>query len=191
MSAALPDDAQLAARLKAGDRDAFVVIYQRYWEKLYAFAYARLQSKEAAEDIVQDIFIRLWSHRAERNIENLNAYLSASLKYEVLDHFRSQSVHRKHDRNLAESLGRSIDHTQDILGFDELYRELQKGLEHLPEKCRLVFEMSRNQGLPTKEISRQLDITPKTVEFHISKALKILRLKLKDFLYLAALLLLS
>ena len=178
------EDITLLEQVKNGSQEAFIKIYNRYWEKLYAAAYIRLKSKEAAEDIVQNIFINFWLKKEAANIHNLNAYLSAALKYEILDHLRDSKSHQSHQVNAYQEVSNNNNQTQDQLSFNELNAELAKGLALLPDKCKIVFELSRNEGLSTKEISSQLDISPKTVEFHISKAIRTLKLSLKDYIYI-------
>ncbi|MBC8112588.1 MAG: RNA polymerase sigma-70 factor [Verrucomicrobia bacterium] len=185
MNAVYENPAELLALLKAGDENAFTHIYEQYWEKLYAMAYNRLKSKELTEEIVQDIFTELWLKREVITIQkNIEAYLVASLKYKIFNHIRHLKVKQTHIQHVKNSSDNLEDTTWQQVSFEELYAKMENELNQLPEKCRLVFTLSRHEGYSMKEIAQELDISPKTVEVHIGKALKILRIGLKDYLTL-------
>ncbi|MGE8242713.1 MAG: RNA polymerase sigma-70 factor [Sphingobacterium sp.] len=176
-------DAELTKLMIGGDHNAFTEIYTRYWKRLFHIASLRLNDTEEAEEVVQNIFVSLWDRREKLEITtSLNAYLAISVKYRVI------KVLDKHynQQKYVESLTTSIldDSTQQWLEFLDLKEILEKTITELPEKCQLVFRMSRDLHLPQKEIAAQLDISEKTVEAHLGKAIKTLRNKLNRFLIL-------
>lgn len=175
-------DTQLLALLAQGDERAFTTLYDRYWKKLFVIAAKRVGSLEDAEEIVQDIFTTLWHRREQLMITaDLASYLAVSVKYRViktLDKYYQQR--RYHD---AVALEEQIDDsTQEWLAFDELRGELAKYVQQLPEKCQLVFQLSREEGYSQKQIAETLHISEKTVEAHLGKAFKVLRSKLASLM---------
>ncbi len=177
------NETALISQLRHSDRKAFALIYERYWEKLYVAACHRLRTREIAQELVQEVFTNLWLRREELSIrKDLGAYLYSALKYEMLDHLRSVAVRERYAKEYRKVTGLYPHATQRQLPFDELHAQMKKEIGKLPGKCRLVFTLSRLEYYSHKEIGEQLNITPKTVEAHMSRALKTLRISLKDFL---------
>jgi RNA polymerase sigma-70 factor (family 1) len=166
-------DKHLLYRLKDEGDTAFLTIYKEYWPRLYTIAFNRLNSKEGAEDVVQEVMASLWQRRAEVNIQNLSAWLSAATRYSVLRQLARQN------RAMTEPITAETENGYEQgIDFYFLDKMIKEQIHQLPEKCKLVFEYSRQHGLSNKEIASQLDITEKTVEKHITKALHKLRTKL-------------
>jgi RNA polymerase sigma-70 factor, ECF subfamily len=162
-------------------------VYTSYFTQLLAYAYAMLKSEQDAEEAVQQVFLRLWEKKEIIDItSSLNAYLYKSVYNACLNQIRSQKVHSKfqvHTKHQTQDLTQS-DATQ-IMDRKDLSKRLTIAMNGLPEQCRTVFQLSRFQDLKYSEIAHYLGIAPKTVEQHMSKALKALRLELVDFLILA------
>ena len=174
-------DVQLTTLLKTGDHAAFTEIYDRYWKKMFVLAGQKLDDPDEAKEIVQQIFVRFWERRAEIEIQgSLSAYLSMSVKYRIINALDKHYVRKNYIDNL--SVTSEIDNsTQEWLDFEEVKERLAALVSDLPEKCRLVFVMSREQGLSQKQIAKELDISEKTVEAHLGKAIKSLKTGLKSF----------
>lgn len=184
------DDAALAQQLAAGDEAAFRAIYERYWRELYRLAWRKLDDRAAAEEIVQELFVDLWHKRESRRIEHLPSYLHAALRYGVADHLRAE-YHRKKHLTLTSPPAEEapLDHaTEQALAADDLERALARRVEQLPAPMREVFRLSRLEHQSVPEIAARLHLSPKTVEYHLTRALKLLRGGLRDFLLLVALL---
>jgi len=179
LSYARKTDEELLVLLKNDDELAFKVIYNKYWKKLYVVAANRLSDEQDAEEVVQDIFTSLWIRRKDIAIINdgLEKYLCVSVKYRVIKTLGKYAVKNKFLKSLPLSASLD-DSTQQWLAFEELKDELAKYVQQLPEKCQLVFKMSRESGFTQKQISTELNISEKTVEAHLCKAFKILRSKL-------------
>jgi RNA polymerase sigma-70 factor (ECF subfamily) len=177
------DDKQLLDLLKTGDEGAFTELYHRYWKLLFAVAANKLQSASEAQEVVQDIFLDIWNRRQVIDISSkLSSYLSVALKYKVINLLARKDKERQYVQVESSSLKFWDRSTEQQLSFDELKERLAKHVSQLPDQCRLVFELSREQGLSRKEISAQLRISEKTVEAHLTKALRRLRLGLNNFL---------
>ncbi|GAA4777730.1 RNA polymerase sigma-70 factor [Olivibacter ginsenosidimutans] len=175
-------DVELFLLVKNDDELAFTEIYRRYWKKLFVIAGHKLRSLEEAEEVVQDIFTALWRRRSTLVLTaDLSSYLAVSVKYRIirtLDRYYNQQRYID-SLVFSEHLDNS---TQDTLAFNELCEELAKYVQELPEKCRLVFKLSREAGYSQKQIAEELQISEKTVEAHLGKAFKILRTKLAGFM---------
>ena len=168
--------------LRTGDSCAFQNIYNEFWESLYAIAYNRLKSREAVEEILQELFTDLWNRRDSLSItSSLPAYLHAALKYKILNYIHSQKRRLNFSQDHPEYIFCCDNSTQEVLAFEELYELLEIGLEKLPVKCRLVFKMSRHEQKSSKEIAAELKVSHRTVQTHIHHALKFLKRELVDY----------
>lgn len=176
-------DKELIDLLKCNNNQAFTEIYDRYWKKLLTVAHNKLDRFEDAEEIVQDIFVNLWNRREDIEINvSLNNYLAVSVKYRVIKTL-DKYFNRQHYVNTLVASNYVDDSTQEWLQFNELFDQLNHYVADLPEKCQLVFKLSRELGYSQKQIADKLQISEKTVEAHIGKAIKTLRAKLSHFIF--------
>ncbi|WP_158797944.1 RNA polymerase sigma factor [Pedobacter sp. L105] len=187
METALRSDQELLELLKNNDNNAFKELYHRYFKRLYHQAFKMLKDDNLSKDIIQEVFLQLWNKRATQQIDSLNAYLYAVTRFQVFKVIRSGKYHEdifdvEHELPLCRS-------TEHVLAEREVSSAFFSGLSGLPEKCRMIFAMSRVECLSNREISLQLSLSPKTVENQITIAIRKLRVSLGDFL--PAILLLS
>ncbi len=180
MSLNLETDAQLILRIVQSDTQAFECLYKRYFSKLYAAAFKRLQNSDVCQEILQDLFVNLWDRRQKLNIDHVEAYLFTSIKYLVIAQYKKNSLFEQYINQEIRN-DQNTNFTEELMSFDELNNEYQQALLLLPERCRMVFVLSRS-GLSQREISEKLDISEKTVENQKTKAFKILREALKAYL---------
>lgn len=178
-------DIQLVELFGVGDIGAFEEIYNRYWLKLYAAAYKRLKEREIAKEIVQEFFTSFWINREHVKIRtSLQGYLFTSIKYLVLNHKRAEAVRNSYAEILL-MVGNSFDNsTEENYYYKELLERVETEVNLLPPKCRNVFELSRKQYKTNKEIAELMGISEKTVENHLTKALRYLRVNLNSLLLL-------
>jgi RNA polymerase sigma-70 factor (family 1) len=178
------NDNELLLLIAKDDEQAFRILYDRYWKKLLVQALLKLQSPAEAEEIVQTIFINLWRRRHTIQVKySLHTYVASMLKYEIL---RQLALNKKeeHFRKNVSALHVAEDHsTRNWLDYEQLREEIEKTVQLLPEKCQLVFRLSREAGLTEKQIAESLNIAPKTVQAHMGKALKQLRTSLQQLFY--------
>jgi RNA polymerase sigma-70 factor (family 1) len=179
-------DVQLIEFFELGNMGAFEEIYNRYWLKLYSAAYKRLKERETAKEIVQDFFTSFWINREQVKIQtSLQGYLFTSVKYLVLNHKRAEAVRNSYVEILL-MVNNSFDNsTEENYYYKELLERVEVEVNQLPPKCRNVFELSRKQYKTNKEIAQLMGISEKTVENHLTKALRYLRVNLNSFLLLA------
>lgn len=174
-------DEDLAGLLKKGNINAFEEIYNRYWSRLYSAAYKRVHSRDVCQEIVQDLFTSFWLGRKELKIRmSLESYLLTAVRYKVFNYIEKELVRRNYRQSLPGLSLRIDNSTEETIFFNELNKQLEEEIIHLPEKCRRVFELSRKEQKSNKEIALELNISEKTVENHITKALRLLRSGLKD-----------
>ncbi|MEH6307951.1 RNA polymerase sigma-70 factor [Olivibacter sp. CPCC 100613] len=176
-------DIDLVTRLTNNDQEAFTEVYNRYWKKLLTVASNKVERFEDAEEIVQDIFVNLWNRRQELEIHtSLGNYLAVSVKYRVIK-VLDKYFNKQHYINSLVSSNFVDNSTQEWLQFNELFHQLNRYVRDLPEKCRLVFKLSRDLGYSQKQIAEELQISEKTVEAHMGKAIRVLRAKLSHFIF--------
>lgn len=175
----LYDDNKLLTLLSKDDELAFSEIYNRYWNKLVAVAYNRIKDIQQTEDIVQDVFVSLWNNRHESAIKSLENYLATAVKYNVFEKIRVAEKAKKYQKNHPVIL--ALDHQiETALHYKRLLEIVAKEIESLPSKCKLVFKFRREENMSIKEIATVMKISPKTVENQLNKAIKHLKLIVKE-----------
>ncbi len=163
------------------DRRAFHELYRRFFDRLFNYIYPKIHEKESTQDIIQDLFVNLWQRRKGLSIENIDAYLIKASKNLIISNYRKKLAREKQEAHWASDLSSDGNFTLENIMEVDLNSRYQQGLELLPEKCQKVFVLSRN-GFTNREVAIQMGISEKTVEQHITKALRVLRLHLKDHL---------
>ena len=132
-------DSELLEGLSEGSKDAFREIYLRYWKEVFLVAYRKVRHKALAEELAQNLFISLWERRSESDIKNLRPYLFSSLKYSIINHYKSQIVHEKYLSYLNESSAEDTCSTEHSLLVRDLSEAIEKGISLLPRKTQKVF----------------------------------------------------
>jgi RNA polymerase sigma-70 factor, ECF subfamily len=183
----------IAFKIKSGDEQAFELLYRKFYVRLCAFSNKYLNDPEAAQEIVQDVFVKIWESREEIDPEDsLRSYLFKIAQNKSINILR----HKKTESRFAEVcrlvyIEKSEPSALESLIARELEENIQRSVARLPLQCRKIFEMNRTEGLKYKEIAETLDISIKTVEAQMSKAFKSLRAELSDYILLLMLLLSS
>lgn len=157
------EDQDLLLLLVNGDHEAFSIIYKKYWRRIFVAAYDSLQDVKQSQDIVQDIFVRLWEKRADYEIKNLNAYLYSSVRHSVLKTVTSEKVKDSFFAALRHLTMEASSADHDILTA-ELLKAYHALLEKMPPQRRKIFQMRYEEDLKTREIAERLNITQKTVQ---------------------------
>jgi len=175
------NDHELLLLMRNGSEPAFKEIYLRYWEKLVVIGYYHTKNIQSAEEIVGDVLFGLWQKRSTLEIHSLSPYLATAVKYSVF-----KAIHRaKRREELLEGRGSGAvevdDETEKRLEARFLQEFVEGIVEKLPEKTRLVFRLSREEQLTTAEIAGKIQLSPQSVEYHITRALKALREQIRKF----------
>lgn len=172
-------DQELIRLVANDDHAAFKAMYDKFWQKLFTLAVYKTGDREDAEEIIQDIFISIWNRRHELRIEFLEAYLTRAVNLKLIDRLRKKiKVYTKID---LESISISTE-IIDYLTVEDFTMQVEASLNKLSAKTQEVYDLSRNQEKSQKEIAEYLHLTEKAVEYHITKALKQLKLDLESYL---------
>lgn len=164
-------------------KEGFELMFRAHYPRLCAFAATFLNDKEEAEEIVQTMFCRLWEQRDSLDITiSLQAYLFRAVRNACLNQIKKTQIRDAYKVMNLEEINNNPEFQPDRTTEKELRQRIEKAIAELPEQCRLVFKLSRFEELKYKEIAEQLNISIKTVENQMGKALKRLRLDLADFL---------
>ena len=163
------------------DEASFEGIFRQYYGPLTGFARQYVEDGETAEEIVQETFANIWAKLDQTSIRTtVKSYLYGAVRNACLNHLKHKQVVFKHANYERQ---RGVDSfSVDFLEFDELEEKVRAAFDKLPPKCREVFELSRFEELKYQEIADQLDLSVKTVERHMGKALKIFREELGQYL---------
>jgi RNA polymerase sigma-70 factor, ECF subfamily len=174
---------QVLETIQSGNESAFEMIFRAYYQPLCRYAYSFLSDKEEAEEVVQSAFITVWEKRKSLDIQtSLKSYLYRMVRnacLNVIKHEKIKQQHVAHELAVTEATYESV--SQKVYA-SELELKIGEAMKVLPEQCRLVFQLSRFEELKYQEIADQLQISVKTVENHMGKALKIMREQLKEYL---------
>ena len=173
----------LQLQVKEGNIGAFENLFRAYYEPLCNLALGLVKDLDTAEEIVQDFFYNFWKNREQINIRiSVKAYLYNSVRNASLKYLDKQNVRRRYaERVLEENTGVGQVLLTDEIGARELQKEIDTALNSLPERSRVIFRLSRYEGLKYQEIAEKLSISVKTVEADMTKTLKVLRKRLARF----------
>jgi RNA polymerase sigma-70 factor (ECF subfamily) len=178
-------DTELAKMLQEAEAIsslAFEELYNRYWKKLLTVAFHRLGSLDEAKEVVQEVFYNLWKHRSSLQLSaSPSTYLATAVKYEVINRLAKLQHGNVYQEHIIHSATHSDNSTLEWLAGEDLRLAIAETVKALPEKCRVVYELSREHDYSQNQIAHELNISVKTVEAHISRALKSLRTSLKQF----------
>jgi RNA polymerase sigma-70 factor (family 1) len=179
-------DTDLIRAMRAGERDAFEKIYDETAPGLLQHIHLRIRDKAASEELVQDIFLSLWSRREDLDPQtNLKSYLYGAAKFQVLNFIRSEKTHRKYIEHLALFAAQIDQPAPDqSIYAEELKVLLRQHMEQLPAKCRHAFYLSRFAQKSISEIAEEMGISTRTVENYLTRALKHLREMLTKYAWL-------
>ncbi|SKB54654.1 RNA polymerase sigma-70 factor, ECF subfamily [Parapedobacter luteus] len=182
-------DLDLIAALRNDDSRALAELYNRYWERLLLISLAKLKAPEVVEEIVNDVFFDLWKSRHRLVIKtSLAHYLFAIAKYKIFAHLakakKSPSILQLETLELEQTGVAAPDRASDLIRFKECQQRIEHAVAALPDKCQLVFKLSREDGFSIQQIARHLRVSPKTVEGHLSNALRKLRVSLSHLVSL-------
>ena len=179
---------KLIQALKQGSHNAFDSIYQMYSKKLYAYSFQFTKSQEEAEDIVQDVFVKLWVNRMNiRQEETLHSLLFIMAKHLLINAYRSKLNSKVYEEYIVYLDKCSVDETSFRLEYDEFVKQLHKEIKKLSATQQKVITLSRIKQLSNKEVAEKLSLSEQTVKNQLSVGLKALRLKLDKLLILCIL----
>lgn len=186
----IASDTLLLKQVELGSKQAFNVLFEKYWEKAYSDAYKRLKSHDDAKDIVQEIFTHIWIKRETLQINNLPAYLHVAIRNRVIKFIAKQKpIHPFF--NILDNIPEKNSQADANLLWKEFFKSYEALLETLPPKRQEIFRLRFQEDLSTKDISMQLCITRKTVQNQLGKAIETLKVSVLRILTIAIILLIA
>lgn len=177
------NDTVLVQLLGNRDERAFEQVFKAHFKNLHAYACTIVKDEDVAEEMVQNVFYKIWERIENLTITGpLAAYLYRAVNNESLNYIKHQKVRAVHQVHAIHQMKNQTDSASKKVMLRELEGHLRDALNELPEQCRTIFQMSRFNEMRYREIADELGISVKTVESQMGKALKLLRMKLVDFL---------
>lgn len=179
------DDITLITFIKKGEHQAFEELFHRHKQTLYRHAYRMVADTELCNDIIQEVFLAIWSKHSEWTVKTTPlAYLYQSVRNKVLDHISHEKVVARYRNDLLDFNEHGQCFTEEYLLEKELLQLIEEKKEQLPQRTREIFELNREQQLSYKEIAEKLSISEKTAKKQVHNALRYLRTKLTALLFL-------
>lgn len=177
--------------LNADTTAVFEKVFKEHFKGLHSYAFTIIKDDADAEEIVQNVFFKLWERREQMaELQSVNAYLYRAVYNESLNYLKHQKVKMAYQSHTVHS-NQQASNPADSASLKELEAKIQTAMNDLPEQCRTVFQLSRFEELKYREIADRLGISVKTVENQMGKALKVLRTKLAEYLPVIWLLLIN
>ncbi|MCU0410810.1 MAG: RNA polymerase sigma-70 factor [Bacteroidales bacterium] len=174
-------DSEVIGRIRQGDKQEFEKLFRSSYVSLVRYAKTLIRDHDASEEIVQDLFFRLWQDRQNLRIESsLNGYLFRSVHNRALHYIEHQKVVSRHAGEMIAGAELTSEPVTEAIYYHELQTRVARVLERLPERCRMIFRMNRFEGLKYNEIADKLAVSLKTVEADMGKALKEFRKALAE-----------
>lgn len=157
----------------------FEEFFHLYWKRMYSFALKSVGDEDDAKEIVQDVFKSLWERRYDLQLYDAERYLLRSVKLKSLEFLRNKGNKLRHHELILNS--KTEFYEDNNLYYKELKNHLDDAVDSLPRQCKNVYKLSRDEGLTNKEIATNLLISERAVEYHISKALSVIKMRLKKY----------
>ena len=177
-------DNLLAIRIRDDNKDAFKSLYDRYSRKLYYFSLKYLCNNDEAEELVQSVFINIWEHRGSLNESmSVKNYIYRSAVNYIYNYIKKKAVRMRFIESEIQKGETLSNHTYEQVFFHDLERSVNAIVGTLPSQQQKIFQLSRYEGLTHEEIAKKLDLSVRTVENQVFRALKVIRNKLKDGIF--------
>jgi RNA polymerase sigma-70 factor (family 1) len=177
----IPGDIELVERLQKGDVEAFDLIYEKYSGKLYAFGLKYLRSIAEAEELVQSVFLKVWeNYKNLKKESSFKSYLFTIAYNDICKLFRKRNYLQKFISDTLYENSQSSSETEDSIDYQSVLERVQQIVDKLPERQKIIFSQSRQEGKSTKEIAEEVGLSPGTVDNYISESLKFIRSRLRN-----------
>ena len=175
------NDKVILYRFTQGDENAFIEIYDRYWYRLFLSSYRRTKKKMASEELVQELFVKLWQKRETLAIGQLENYLFSSIRNATIDYLQKEMVADKYREYYKVYTSVKCNTTEEMVELDNLEEALEKGLQTLSGKSEKIFRLYKMEHWPVDKIAQHFDLSEKTVHYHLTRSLKFIRSYLQHF----------
>lgn len=176
----IPDDNELVEMLQKGDIEAFDLLYSKYSGKLYAFGLKYLRSTTEAEDLILSVFLKLWeNYKTLKKESSFKSYLFTIAYNDICKLFRKRNYQQKFIDDTLYENSQSSSEVEDSIDYQSVLELVQQIVDKLPERQKIIFLKSRQEGKSTKEIATELGLSPGTIDNYISETLKFIRSRLR------------
>jgi RNA polymerase sigma-70 factor (family 1) len=170
------NDAQLTYLVKTGVKEAFQELFERYGPRIYQFSYSYLRDREDSEELVQDVFLKIWEKRESLDrSKNIKAFIFKIAVNSLYDLIRRKNIENAYKDFAAANFVQTTDHTWHKVIFDEMLENLDRLVKQMPPERQRVFKLSREEGLTSDEIARKLNLSKRTVENQLYRAVAFLK----------------
>lgn len=170
------NDSELARKIKNGEKTAYQELFDRYAPRIYLFSKSYLKNEADAEELVQDVFLKIWEKRETldqtKNIKSFIFKIAVNIIYDFIRHKNIENAFNDFAQPIFESGSNNTWHT---VIFDEMQENLQKLVSLLPEQQQKIFQLSKEEGLTNEEIAAKLNLSKRTVENHLYRAVSFLK----------------
>jgi RNA polymerase sigma-70 factor (family 1) len=170
------NDAQLTYLVKTGVKEAFQELFERYGSRIYQFSYSYLRNREDSEELVQDVFLKIWEKRESLDrSKNIKAFIFKIAVNSLYDLIRRKNIEKAYKDFAVANFVQPTDHTWHQVIFDEMLENLDRLVKQMPPERQRVFKLSREEGLTSDEIARKLNLSKRTVENQLFRAVAFLK----------------
>lgn len=169
------DEQLLLKNISLGDEKAFQIIFDRYSNRVYVYALKLLKSEEVAEEIVHDVFLKLWKQPVAATIDNVEAYLKVAARNMVFNAMRKERLVARVSQHIKRHSPGNSNITEEMIQYQDTVTVFQEAVKALPPQQRQVYLLCRSKGMQYVQAARVLSISPLTVKTHMQKALRFLR----------------
>jgi RNA polymerase sigma-70 factor (family 1) len=174
---------EIVGAIKQGNERIFEETFRKYYQSLCNYANSILKEMDESEEIVQNLFLSIWEKRSDLEITiSLKSYLYRAVHNHCLNRIKHLKIREEYQQYATNFYDASYESVSQTIMKNELEQKIEEAIKKLPEQCRLIFRMSRFEELKYNEIAEKLELSPKTVENQIGKALKFLRIELAEYL---------
>ncbi|OOQ58662.1 RNA polymerase sigma-70 factor [Mucilaginibacter pedocola] len=178
-------DSAIIALLKEGDQRVFEQVFKTHFKNLHSYAYTFLKDDELAEEVVQNVFCRIWEKRGQLKTDgSIKAYLYRAVHNESLNYLKREKVKANFEVYYTGQMEQQEGESAEKVMATELEQRIRQALNELPQQCRTIFQLSRFEQLKYQQIADHMGLSVKTIENQMGKALKLMRAKLAEFLTL-------
>ena len=169
-------DSELAAKIKSGEKYAYQQLFERYAPRIYQFSISYLYNKADAEELVQDVFLKIWEKRETLNLsKNIKSFIFKIAVNTIYDFIRRRNLKNAFHDFTLEDWEADSNNTWHTIIFDDMQAHLEKLISQLPEQQQKIFRLSKQEGLTNDEIAQQLNVSKRTVENHLYRAISFLK----------------
>ena len=172
----MPEEKELISQVAGGSHIAFRKIFDQYFDRIYGVAYSLVKSPMIAEDMTQDVFLKIWEKREMlTDVQRFDAYLFRVARNHILNELRNKVKEQDFSEYLLNFFRETADNPEQHIIFTELEDVVSRAVEHLPPQQREIYRLSREGGLKQEEIAEKLQISVNTIKQHMNRALKFIR----------------